>query len=84
MSNLMPFIFAKLKKETNHANPPVEGWVVKIAHPDFVYYNSEWMDDENLGKVTWVPDVDICIEEHEFTTLEEARKFVKNWWSNNE
>lgn len=81
MSNLMPFIFAKLKNEPNNAHPPVEGWIVMIAHPDFVHYNSEWMGDEKLGKVSRVPDVDICVEEHEFSTFDEARNFVKQWWS---
>lgn len=80
MSKLMPFIFAKLKKEPNGNNETPKSWIVKIAHPDFVYYNSEWMDDENLGKATWVPDVDICVGHYEFPTFDEARNFVKQWW----
>ena len=84
MSNLMPFIFAKLKKDHNGVGSPVQSWIVKIAHADFVHYDAEWMDDENLGKDTWVPDVDICIEHHEFCTFDKARNFVKQWWKEQE
>ena len=80
MSKLVPFIFAKL----NETESKAVGWIVKIAHPDFVYYNSQWMGDSNLGKTCWVPDVDISKEDHEFATYDEAREFVKNWWRNNE
>lgn len=90
MSKPIPFIFARIKSGCQH-NPHlysmavcVKDWVVMIAHPDFATYRCEWMDDPEMGKFAYVPDVDICKEEHVFPDYESARAFVKTWWMNND
>jgi hypothetical protein len=55
-----------------------------IAHPDFACYKCEWMDDPEMGKIAYIPDVDVCMEEHVFPDYQSARTFVKTWWMNND
>jgi hypothetical protein len=90
MSKPIPFIFARIRSECQH-NPhqysmseSVKDWVVKIAHPDFATYMCEWMDDPEMGKWAYTPDVDLTKEEHVFPDYQSAREFVKTWWMNND
>ena len=81
---LLPFIFARLISESNEAfDRKIKDWVVIIAIHDLTTYNCGWMQDEEMGKVCYIPSVDISKEDHVFSTFEEARAFVKQWWINN-
>ena len=41
------------------------------------------MDDEELGNLVFVPDVDITLDTHIFYSEKEAMKFIQKWWKNN-
>lgn len=77
----MPFIFARIEQVPQAAQYPIKDWVVIVANPDFVTYNSEWMDHEGLGNLCLIPSVDICVEDDKvFGTFHEAREYVRQWW----
>ena len=86
----LPFIFGRMTRESQLKSaygetPAIKDWVVLISKPDFVIYNSGWMDRGDFGNTCLAPDVDITIEEDKvFSTFEEAREYVKNWWRNND
>lgn len=88
-SDLIPFIFARLTKESQEkidcfGLPVIKDWVVKIAEHDLKIEDLSRIDDPELGKYCLVPSLDITIEDdHIFATFEEARNFVKEWWKNN-
>ena len=94
----LPFIYARLSnpevcsKEYKPAingdvytvEPTIKDWMVIIAYPDFVTYDARWQCDEVVGDYVLIPDVDIAIcDDTIFPTLQEARKYVKEWWANN-
>lgn len=81
----MPFIFARIKNDCQDKfdiNWPrdIKDWVVMIAQPDFTSYECEWMDDPEMGKIAYIPDVDISKEDHIFPDFQSARQFVMKWW----
>ncbi len=69
----MPFLFRLGEHELTQ-------YVVKIATHDYVFYDSRWMCDEQLGDQCLIPDVDLCHEKHTFNNEADAIVFIARWW----
>lgn len=77
----LPFIFARIEENPRAIEYPIKDWVVMVANPDFVTYNTEWMDHDGLGNLCLIPSVDICVEDDAvFQTYHEAREYIRQWW----
>lgn len=89
MNTAFPFLFVRLTPESQAAykanlNTPlvIQDWIVKIAYYDMKIYDSTWMDDDELGNVCLIFDVDIVDDSgnHIFDNCQKARAFIKQWW----
>ncbi len=78
-----PFLFYLPKNNNFIGTKDVERdtWIVKIANFDYTFYDSRWMDNEELGNLVLCPDVDITLEKYLFYSEKEALQFIKNWWN---
>lgn len=77
---MYPFLFRVMQSDRQ------DTYVVVTAKAiDYVYYSSQWMNDDDLPhNKTLVPNVDIESGKHRFDTEPEAMAFVKNWWAKKE
>jgi hypothetical protein len=75
---MCPFLFRLLNGAGDQG---LDKWMVKIAHFDYTFYSSRWMDDKILGETCLVPDVDITSDEKLFDSEEAALAFIKKWWA---
>ena len=88
-SDVLPFIFGRLTKESQETirgigEPVVKDWIVIVAKCDFITHNCGWMEHDGMGNYCLTPDVDITVEEdHIFSDFASAREFVKQWWISN-
>ena len=57
-----------------------EVFIVKVAAFDYKEYDSSWMHDSSVGNACLAPDVDMTYEQHTFNTEEEALKWIREWW----
>lgn len=85
LNKCYPFLFWLPKNNEGLGTKKVlkDTWFVKIANFDYVFSNVKWMDDEELGNLVFVPDVDITLDTHIFYSEKEAMKFIQKWWKNN-
>lgn len=79
-----PFLFVSHVGENMEKTKHSKFLVVIASTFDYQKYDAAWMDDPIIGRNTLVPDVDLAESTHVFDKEEDALKFIKTWWWNNQ